>query len=243
MLSQGMGSKPLVSIEEAAAILDTSVDNLRRTVRRQLLRPHYPNGRAWNSKEVFFHIEEINAFAEVRETKLSPEKVASFAARGYAAARALERRVEMLEQLIGARHSPLPCDEESVIALYQRGLDALGFTPTTTVDILEWAEIFIAMGEEFFEALEVFTDDGGAWNVFYQVTRDVVEKTPHDELYADWELEAAYRYFEAGRKHFLRVAYFHVRNRFGVRTANRVFEERPNDFHEEILTIINAAGD
>jgi hypothetical protein len=235
----GMGSKPLIPIEEAARILDTSVDNVRSFMRRGILRPQYPKGKGWR-KEFLFHAEEVSALAEVREMKLTPDKVASFAVRGYVAARSLERRIEMLEQLIEARTRALPVDEESVIALYQKGMDALGYTPVEKSELVEWASIFIAMGEEFFEALEAYTDNGEAWWVLYQLARNISAATPVDQLYQDVELEAAYRYFEAARRHFYRVVYFHVRCRFGVRTANRIFEERPNDYHEEILNIIAA---
>lgn len=237
MWVQSMGSKPLIPIEEAALILDTSVDNVRVMMRKGILRPHFPKGKGFR-KEILFHGEEISALAEVREMKLSPDKLASFAVRGYVAARSLERRIEMLEQLMGARAQVLLTDEESVVALYEKGMDALGYTPTGVGEILEWANILIAMGEEFFEALEAYTDDEEAWWVFHQLIRNIDAETPVEQLYQDPELEAAYRYFGASRRHFLRLAYFHIRSSFGVRAANRVFEEHPNDFHEEVLNII-----
>lgn len=239
MRVQGMGSKPLIPLEEAASILGVSVDNVRSFMRRGILRSQFPKGKGWQ-KEFYFHAEEVSALAEVREMKLSPDKLASFAVRGYVAARSLERRIEMLEQLMEARARALPSDEESVIALYEKGMDALGYIPIEKAELIEWATIFIAMGEEFFEALEAYTDNGEAWWVFYQLARNISAATPVDKLYQDPELDAAYRYFETSRRHFKCAVHFHVRNRFGVREANRVFEDHPNDYHEEILNIIAA---
>lgn len=234
-----MRSKPLIPVEEAADILGTTVDNVRSFARRGILRPRYPEGKGWQ-KKVLFNTEEVSALAEVRETKLEADKVAALAVRAYVVSRSMERRIGMLEQLIGARTRTLPSDEASVIALFEKAQDALGYTPSTVPEVLEWANIFIAMGEEFFEALEAYTDDEDAWLVFYQLVRDISAAVPSD--FYDVEVDAAYRYFDASRRHFTAIAYFHVRNRFGARSANKVFEERPNDYHEEILNIIAAGG-
>lgn len=234
-----MGITTKIPIEEAAGILSTSVDGVRSFMRRGILRPHYPKGKGWQ-KKIEFDSEEVSALAEVREMKLDPDKLASFAVRAYTASRAFERRLDRLEQFMEAHVRKLPGDEESVVALYEKGMDALGYTPVEQSEIVEWSNIFIAMGEEFFEALEAYTDNGEAWLVFYQLVRNISADTPVDELYQDPELAAAYQYFEASRRHFLRIVNFHVRNRFGVRTANRIFKEKPNDHHEEVLNIIGS---
>lgn len=238
MVIQRMGITTLIPIEEAALILDTSVDGVRSFMRRGILRSQFPKGKGFR-KEFLFHVEEVSALAEVKEMKLDYDKLASFAVRAYTASRSFERRLGRLEQFMDAHIQKLPCDEESVIALYEKGVDALGYTPVEKAELIEWTHIFIAMGEEFFEALEAYTDDGEAWWVFFQLARNISEATPVDQIYQDLELEAAYRYFEGSRRHFLRVVHFHIRNRFGVRAANRIFEERPNDHHEELLNIIS----
>ena len=137
MRLQLMGSKPLIPIEEAACILDTSVNNVLSFMRRGILRAQFPKGKGWR-KEFLFSTEEVSALAEVREMKVDRDRVISFAVRGYVAARGLERRVEMLEQMIGANIRGLPADEETVISLYQKGVDALGYTPVEVGEIIEW---------------------------------------------------------------------------------------------------------
>jgi hypothetical protein len=234
-----MGTTALISIEEAAGILDISVDNVRSFMRRGILRPQFPKGKGWR-KELLFHVEEVSALAEVREMKLTPDQIISFAVRGYVAARAVERRLDTLEQLMGAHVQRLPTDQESVVALYEKGVEALECTPSTKSEIIEWSNITIAMGEEFFEALDAFTDDDKAWHIFYQVVRNIVAEMPVDQIYQDPELDAAYKHFGVAYRHFERIAYFHVRCRFGVREANKVFENYPNDYHEEILSITKA---
>jgi hypothetical protein len=142
-----------------------------------MVQPVYSKDRRLSERG--YRREEIAALAEARERGLNLPRVASMAARSYAAARALEHRVDRLEQVLGIGANPLPLDEESVLALYAEASDRLR-PPRKLDEITRWTRIFLAMGEEFFELLEAYTGDEDGWAVFMDYARAALEAEPED---------------------------------------------------------------
>lgn len=234
MLTSGMGSNSLISPAEAAKLLNTDRRGLRRLVKGGFLREHA------HSDKPAYHREEVAALRETRESRLSPRRVASYAARAYAAARSIERRVEMLEAVFDLKARCIPCDEESAIALYVEAQEALEFPPSRVDDVLRWASVFLAIGEEFLDLLEAYTDDDECWRPFYDLSQRMLAEKPTELFFYDKILETAYGFLEASVRHITSVCFFHVRQRAGVNTANRIFHEEPSDEYEELLAIISA---
>lgn len=229
-----MGSKPLISPAEAAKLLRTDRRGLRRLVRGGFLQEHY------SSEKPAYHREEVAALRETREVRLTPQRIAAYASRAYAAARSLERRIEMLENVFDLKARKLPCDEESAIALYTEAREAAEFPPSHIDDVMRWTSIFLAVGQEFFDLLEAYTGDEECWRPFHDLADRMLADKPSDRFFYDKIIETAYGYFEASVRNLKSVCFFHVRNRVGPNTADRIFHEKPSDEYEELLSIIAA---
>lgn len=226
-----MGSNQLISAKETAAILGLSVASINHLVRQGMLQPVYSKDRRLNDRR--YRKDEVAALAEARERGLNLPRVASMAARSYATARALEHRVDRLEQVLGIGMSPLPLDEESVLALYAEASDRLR-PPKKLEDLSRWTRIYLSMGEEFFELLEAYTGDEEGWVVFMDFARATMEAQPEE---ADPEVKQAYEMLLAARNHLRNVCFIYARCKYGVRKANRVFH---GDEHDEILKIVDS---
>jgi len=233
-----MGSDGLIDGYEAGKLLGISKQQVYALVRTGMLRPQYTREKGLN-KPLLFHPEEISAVAEVRSKKgLSVHQIAGQAARAYAVSRQLERRVELLESFLGRKSWPLDMCEEGVISLYAQAQDAQQSPPTDIGGVMEWARIFIAMGEEYLDLTEAFTGDENCWEVYKNLADIMVIATPFDRLSFDKELEAAYGYLNVGSRNLRATSFFYIRNRFGRREAQRSIESE--DVHEEVLSLAGA---
>jgi MerR-like DNA binding protein len=232
-----MGNNGFVTAEEAGNILGVKTGEVHYLVRRGLLRPRYLRPRG---KGAVFSPEEVSALAEVRERgRLDLRGVQNTAAQAFALARQLSRRVEFLESMLGYQSHPMPTDEEQVIALYARAQDEQQDPPETVAGILEWARLFVAMGEEFLDLVEAYTNDEAAWKVFMDLSEILLINAPIERFNFDKELEAAYGYLDVGRRNLRNVSFFYVRNRFGTRRANEMFD-KASDCHANILAFATA---
>lgn len=231
-----MGSD-FIEVQEAAELLGVLPRSVYYLVRRGLLHPKYTHKKGLRSRRVFIK-DEVLALAELRERKLTFQEVAAAAMQSHIAVRALERRVEMLEMLLNSRHSGLSLKEEDVIAVYASARQAIEAPPSIVEDIMHWASVFLSMGEEFLEAAEMFTGDAKAWKVFLDLGSATLRDAPLGDLVHDKELEAAYGYFRYARENLRRVALFHVRNRYGEKTARSIFTSPIEDAHVGVLRLL-----
>jgi hypothetical protein len=236
MREEAMGSD-LIDVMEAAELLGVSHRSVHHFVRQGLLKPRYPRGRKLNAPELFLR-EEVSALVEARERKLDFRQVGTVALQAHASSRALERRVEFLEQLLGRSYATLPLDEEDVVALYSEAREGIEVPPTDVTSVMRWSGIFLSMSEEFLEVLTAITNDIEAWKVFLDLSSAMLRDAPLDVLAYDKELEAAYGYFKYARENMRRVLYFHVRNQYGPRTANHTLSLPEEDVHEGVLRLL-----
>lgn len=236
MLRKAMGSD-LIEAAEAAELLGVSHRSVHHFVRQGLLHPRYPRGRKLNAPALF-HREEVAALAEVRERKLDFRQVAATALQAHVSARSLERRVEFLETLLGSKYATLSMEEEDVVAVYADARQASEAPPARVDEIMRWSSIFMGIGEEFLEALEAFTSDSEAWRVFLDLASATIRDAPLEDFAHDKELEMAYAYLKYARETMRRVVFFHVRNRYGERTANEFITTPEEDVHAGVLRLL-----
>ena len=182
--------------------------------------------------------EEVAALAAAREKKLDFQKVGLVAAQAHASSRALERRVEFLEQLLGRSWATLSLAEDDVVSLYNEARDGIEVPPIKTEEVMRWAGVFLSMGEEFLDVLVAITGDVDAWRVFLDLAAAMLRDAPLDTLTYDKELEAAYGYFRYARENLRRVLYFHVRNHHGPQIAGRMVGTPDENVHEGVLRLL-----
>lgn len=232
-----MGSD-LIDAKEAGAILGLTPRSVHHQVRQGLLRPQYPSGRKLNAPELFSRAE-VESLAEARDNGLGLPQLSSMAVRSYAASRSLERRVAVLEQLLGTGAPVLSTREEDVHSMYLEARDVRRAAPAASVEqVMRWAGIFIAIGEEYLDVMEHVTGDTGAWQVLMDVGGAFVKDAPIEQLAQDKELEAAYGYLQFSRKNLRQVCYFHVRCREGPHVAARLLAPSSEDMHAGVFRLV-----
>ncbi len=235
MQAESMGSIELINTQAASVLLGVSTDMVYRLARRGDLTPRYPQGRGLNVPK-HFHPEEVSALVAERERDdFDVKKLSSRVAQAHALARSLERRIELLESMLGRRAWPLPTDEEEVIALYARAQDEQQKPATSVSAIMEWARILVAMGNEFLDLTEAYTGDPDCWRAYTYMVDIMLIEAPVERLNFDRELEAAYGYLDVGRRNLRAAAYFFIRSRHGSHVANQQLDAEEG--HAEILTI------
>ncbi len=237
MFEKVMGSD-LIEVAEAADLLGVSHRSVHHFVRQGLLRPRYPRGRKLNAPEMF-HREEVAALAELRERKVDFQQVTAAAMQAHASTRALERRVEFLEKLLGHSRATLPVGEEEVAALYAEARRGIEVPPINVDGVMRWSSIFLSLSEEFLEQLVAVTGDEDAWRTFLDLAAAMLQDAPLDTFSYDKELEAAYGYFKYARESARRVIYFHLRNCHGPRTAAHVIRPPEEDAHAGVLNLLS----
>jgi len=236
MREEAMGSD-LIDVMEAAELLGVSHRSVHHFVRQGLLKPRYPRGRKLNAPELFLR-DEVCALVEAREKRFDFRYTGTIAMQAHASSRALERRVEFLEQLLGRSFATLSLDEEDIVALYAEAKEGVEVPPIDVTGVMRWAGIFLSMGEEFLELLASATNDIESWKVFLDLSAAMLRDAPLDTLSYDKELEAAYGYFRYARESLRRVMYFHVRNQYGPQTAGRTLTVPKEDVHEGVLRLL-----
>ena len=236
MLEKVMGSS-LIEVGEAAELLGVSHRSVHHFVRQGLLRPRYPRGRKLNAPEMF-HREEVAALAEAREKKLDFQQITAAAMQAHASSRALERRVEFLEQLLGRSYASLSLEDDDVAAIYAEARQGAEVPPIDVAGVMRWSSIFLSIGEEFLERLTAVTGDEEAWRAFLDLSAAIIRDAPLDTFSYDKELEAAFGYFRYARENMRRVVYFHLRNCYGPQTASHFVKPLAGDAHTGVLNLL-----
>ncbi len=232
-----MGSNCLITVKEAASLLGLTEWTVRYHANRGHLHPRYPKDRGLQAP-MMFHREEIAAAAEVWGKQLDYAGLMSRSVQAYALSRSLERRVQHLEELIDAKFTAAPTDEEDVRSIYLEAKDDLEAPPADPERLGYWTRFFMSVGEEFFDVLEAYTSNEKSWEVFHDLSRAIAEEAPLD-LSRDPELQAVYRGFERARRNLRQVIFFHLRSRHGSKDAMKMFQEDVNS-HEKLLRFLSS---
>ncbi len=223
--------RSLLSVAEAAELLDLTPQTINRLIREGILEVTFEKRRG--KRCTFLRREAVEAYGESRQEN-APKKVHLRAAQAVASVRSLERRVAFLEDALGARLQPPTLEEESVAALLAEADDDLNDIPNSPNRILYWARFFLSVGEEFFSLLETVTEDGDNWMIFHDLGQAISEAVSKDDM----ELQAALAYLEVGRRNLRAVLFFYLQGRLGMRRAMKAVGE-VDDVHDEVLNFAN----
>lgn len=212
-------SDDYVAKKEAARLLGVSVRGIERWVDRGLLTPRMPLGR----KGVFFLFEDVQALRALREDKSADVwTIKVMAMQAISIARATEARLLQVFEHLGLNATPLARDEAGVQYLYQYTLEETTLEKLTNPAWVRfWAGSFFMMDEVYLELVTLHTDDAEPWLRFMDFANDVSRRTV--ELEAHEDLRAAYRYFDAGKRHLWYIGYMTCRRAHGRRIADQVF--------------------
>jgi hypothetical protein len=233
VLREGMGN--LITLKQAADLLCCTTQHVYVFVRQGLLRPQYPEGKSLTEGQHFFE-EEVSALVEAKAMGSDMPTVAAMARQAFVSSRMLERTVEQLLEVLGAKIPRLPPDKDSVLALYIQAEDALHSSELPSAkEVLDWARVFYGLHEDYLALVTVYVGTDEPWRIFMDLAQKLYNEAPVGT--ADKELEAAYGYLAVSVRNARNVAYFYVRHRLGRIVASDVFPNTTGDVHEEIIAL------
>jgi len=230
-----MGSEDLLTVQQVARMLGVTTDMVQKLVRQGLLKPQYQGSI---TAPRLYREADVAALVEAREAKLDLTTVAAMARQAHTASRSLERVVKQLLELLGADVPLLSLEKEDVLSLCAKVDDALEeeFLPEAR-EVLSWAKVFYAIGEEYFGLVESHLGEKEPWKRFLDLGQKLVREAPRKSFVIDKELEATYGYLEVARRNLRNAAFFYVANKHGQRLASGLFPEVKRDRHEDIITL------
>lgn len=226
----------LLTPVEAAKILNVSVRAFNQMVRKGFITPVFPEGRKWNGKRLY-HEQDIADLIEVHAQKWDLATTTALAKQALVRTRQLERSVNSLMNVIGANMKPLSLKPRDITKLYleiEHELHQLD--PYTAEEILRWAHVFYAMGEEYLWCIEQEIEDPEPWKKPLLLAEKLMEELPRDHCKINRELEIAYQILDMARRNMRNVSYFYIRHRKSQRAAHKAFPALEGDIHEEILS-------
>ena len=224
-----------VSVAEAAKLLGVTDRTVRNYIDNGVLHRVGPVrlGR------VLLH--DITAFAPILAKCFDFAAIARTTLRAMVTAVRAERRLDRLEALMGIDSYILPTDEVDVQAFHLKCTEtALSYTTDFSAnDVLQWAYSLSAITEEYLQLVELVTYDNEPWAPYMELGRKLVEAAPKDMFSKYKDLEVAYAYLNAGRRHLRQVAYFYIRNKHGAKKANDAYPEVQKDtIDSDILSLL-----
>lgn len=222
-----------MTVQEASEILEVSEKQVRSYIRDGTLVATYPEGRRLNAPTLL-HRDDVAGLEEFLRSKASLPKLIAMARRAHVASRSLERSVRRISAAIGA-DVPLPdLSRGAVLSTYLKVEDALKEHRFREVnEVTEWSRLFLSAGEEYFEAVEQHTGDPEPWKKYLDLAAKIRKEAPVS--IADAEMTVAYNYFAMASRFMRQAAYFYVRNRHGLPTANKLFPETSDDIVAPVL--------
>jgi hypothetical protein len=95
--------------------------------------------------------------------------------------------------------------------------------------------------EEYLHLAAQVTGESEPWVPYMEAAQKLYEDAPRDRFAARKDLEVAYAYISAARRHLRQVAFFYIREVHGGRRAHRAFPEvSVGDRDDQIINLIFA---
>jgi len=212
----------LLGLEEAAKVMGLTVADIKSYARRGLLRLV-----TYKARVSLVSLSDLGAIAGLISHKFNFPQIAGVAMRAWVSATRAERRIARLEELLGVTNDALELTEEAIVSFHRECVDLLtDYTedmPAPTV--LAWAYKLSNVTEEYLDAVKLFTGTEEPWAPFTDAAQKLYDSAPRDSFRHRKDLESAYGYVSACRRHLRQVAYFYIRNVKGAHVAARAFPE------------------
>lgn len=226
--------KKLLNQHEAAQLLGVSARAIRDMESRGELFKVNPGRHG--QEAALYRREDIAALREAREGRYDFNAVVGIALQARSRARALEEKVKVLERAL-AMDVALDTDEQSVVALYADAQDALECPPTDPPEVTRWADVFVAMSEQYLGLMTAYCGED-VWELFQDLGAALVEATPVEKLKTERVYEVAYKYLDVGIRNLRNALFLYVRANYGDRHARKAFHDTPTDSESKILRLV-----
>lgn len=228
----------LISLTEAAKILGVSKKQVQRKVSGGLLKAHYLG------RYTLFNPNDVYELSELENSGLSFTQIALMAKKAHMSAIRSERIVDRLIALLEFDYPIISLDKADVVSLHIRTEDALKqVTSYSLKEVTEWTRVFLAIGEEYFEAIAEYTKSEEPWEPYVKLAQKISLDAPREDILHDREVRIIYGCLSKARTSVRQTAFFYIQSKFGMSIARRLFPESKADVHEDILSIaLNMVG-
>jgi hypothetical protein len=230
-------SEETVTTEEAARLLGVSERSVRNYADQGILR------RFGESNKLLVSLKDILSLSSMLSKCFDFTTTAKTALRALVSAVRAERRLERVEMLLGIDSSVLGTDEADVLEVLTTCASTMtDFTEDLTAqDILNWSYLLSNVTEEYLNLVDLYTANSEPWVPFMEIAQKLYESAPRENFGHRKDLEVAYAYLTAARKHLRQVAYFYIRGKYGKTKAHAAMPdmtsgERDNTIIELIFT-------
>lgn len=222
-----MGSEGTVTRQEAAEILEVSASMVSHLTREGILRPKMVDGQSYGGR-VYYDAEEVSALKEARERKQTLPAVADTAAQAWAAARIAQRRIEVLEKLLGLKVPSLPDDAESIQALHLQAEDDIKRVINGADRVNFWADKFFAICESYLHRVSDVMGTDEPWKVYLELSTRLKSLQDLDSSESDPFEQMAYKRLHTSVERLRRSIFIYCLQRWGKQKAFSFF---PSEFY------------
>jgi hypothetical protein len=229
----------LLTKVEVARTLCVTLGAVNKMIAQGILQSCNPAGA-----KPMFHISDVAEVLKVVEDRVHLSKIYNRALTAYAVGKRVERKLDEVLDLFGAKERRLPEDPYDIEAMYRRVANALksDLRTLTAVEVMDWAKVFLSVDETYLILAAHFMKTQEPWLHFIMLGQQMVSKAPRDFFHAQKDLEVAYAYFSFALRSMRQAAYFFCRLRDGAAEANKAFPEaRDGDVTRGISHLVRIA--
>lgn len=224
MPRMSMGTDTTMSVKEVAELLGITPQRVYQMREDGVLRDVNPTGKAR------FDAYDVEALAEERERgPMTPTEMRRYIVRLLAGKRRHERRIKSLERMMGLRARHIGDDEVEILGLYYRAKEAVKEPLLDAVSSRFWYETLLAIHEEFFDLVELYSRDPEPWRPFVVLAQKMYEKAPPVGEFYDEEVVANNAELEVARRNVRAAAWIYLCNRRGRAYAEAQFPDTHPD--------------
>lgn len=221
----------MLTRSEAARMLELSVRQFQRVVKAGHLIKH---GKQYDANEV----AELK---EIRSKNWTLTEVVIRAQQAHMTAFRAERELRLIKDIVGFNLPYLGLDPDAVKALHTT-VENLSLIQHlfSAKEIISWSRIFLAIGEEYFEAVTLHMKIREPWWMYIELGEVMAKTTTPERMRMDLELKMAYDYLTAARPQLRTVAFSRDAQTYGKRHALKMFPEMKGKDHQHVLDIMTA---
>ncbi len=224
----------VLTADEAARMLGVSRRQLARIVETGLLV----------CRDGGYDPNDVSALKEIRKQKLDLADVAAMAQRAHMEAFRARRELKVLKDIIGYNLPTISLDADAVYSLHTAAENAsLQQTPFLPEEIVDWSRIFLALGEEYFEAVTLHLRIPEPWWVYLDLAGVLLRSVSLKERKLNIEVRTAYDYLASARPSLRHAAFSRAHQVYGKRNSLKMFPDMLGKGHQSVLQIMNSIED
>lgn len=234
MWPESMGREGLVTRSQAAKILGVTPKHVALLARRGVLT-RVPQDGTLLTREELFSEEEVSAYAEAREQGGVSVGVRALAQQAWAAARSAQRRVELLEKLLGVGLAPpLEHTKEAILSLRALAEEDLTRHINGATKVNFWADQLFRMCDIYIGAVAAQGFEP-PYEPYLSLCHQLLIAEDHTD--ADPTVRTAYRRLRASRIRFRESIFTYYLRTEGKRKAVARFPSEFQGVHHDVMTL------